>query len=209
MFKAIFFDFGGTLMDIETDKIAHYEIMNAIQKKYNLKNSVKELYGRYQSFITDFYAQINNYWVMHRDKNMEFFIDVLKENRIKANEKDKKWYYKVYLSKHKKYVKYHLGIISDGDDEYVHFQLKANKIHNFFDSIISSELANAPKPHKRIFNLALKKADTYDKDILSGKKFGMTTIFYNRKNIKVNEKYVIKNWKEGKKVLKEVLNEND
>lgn len=235
MFKAVFFDFGGTLMDIETDKIAHYEIMNAIVKKYKLRNKAKELYKRYQDFISEFYKQVFDYWVFHRDKNIEFFINILKENGIIANEKDKKWYYKIYLAKHKKYVKLyrncrgvlkwlknkklHLGIISDGDDDYVHFQLKANKIHHFFDSIITSALANAPKPHERIFNLALKKAnckgnetifigDTYDKDIVGGKKFGMTTIFYNRKNIETNEKYVIKDWKEGKRVLEELLKNN-
>lgn len=249
MFKAVFFDFGGTLMDIETDKTAHYEIMNAMQKKYKLKNSAKELYERYQNFISEFYKQVFDYWVIHREKNTEFFVNVLKENGIIVNEKDKKWYYKVYLAKHKKHVKVyknaksvlkwlknkeikiaenkidlkpqktkklHLGIISDGDDDYVHFQLKALKIHKFFNSIITSELANAPKPHERIFNLALKKAnckgeesifigDTYDKDIVGGKAFGMITIFYNRKNIDVDEKYVVKDWKEGRRVLEEIL----
>jgi FMN phosphatase YigB (HAD superfamily) len=34
MIKAVFFDFGGTLMSVESDEKAHYYLMESVKNKY-------------------------------------------------------------------------------------------------------------------------------------------------------------------------------
>lgn len=47
--KAVFFDFGGTLMDTESDKIAHFHMMKAIKEHYQLPVTEEQLVNLYES----------------------------------------------------------------------------------------------------------------------------------------------------------------
>ena len=47
--KAVFFDFGGTLMDNESDKIAHFHMMKTIKKNYQLPVTEEQLLNLYES----------------------------------------------------------------------------------------------------------------------------------------------------------------
>ncbi|MDK2854764.1 MAG: putative hydrolase of the superfamily [Thermococcaceae archaeon] len=54
---------------------------------------------------------------------------------------------------------YHVGLITDSDSEYLKAHLEALGILELFDSITTSEEAGFYKPHPRIFELALEKAN--------------------------------------------------
>ena len=43
MLKAVFFDFGGTLMSLESDEKAHYHLMESVKNKYNLNETIDAL----------------------------------------------------------------------------------------------------------------------------------------------------------------------
>jgi len=180
--KAIFFDFGGTLMDSESDITAHVHMMKDIAKKYNLSSSPEEMAEKYHSFIFT-----KNMTLQELDSRAKSFSPLkaatnnavrkmLLEYHVKPSEKDMHWFSQIYFSNHKKYVKLfpetldvikkirntdsiHIGIISDIDIDYQKFQFDAFGISHLFDSITTSEEVQSYKPEKMIFHSAFKKAD--------------------------------------------------
>ena len=180
--KAIFFDFGGTLMDSESDIIAHINMMKDIAQKYKISASPEEMADKYNSFI--FTKKMT---LLDSDSNKKSFSPLRESTRravrkifsfyhIEPPEEDMNWFSKVYLKNHRKYLKLfpetldviqkirnidsiHIGIISDIDTDYQKFQFDAFGITHLFDSITTSEEVQSYKPGKYIFNVALKKAD--------------------------------------------------
>jgi len=180
--KAIFFDFGGTLMDSESDIIAHINIMKDIAQKYNLSASPEEMADKYNSFI--FTKKMT---LLDSDSNKKYFSPLRESTRravrkifsfyhIEPSDEDMNWFSKVYLKNHKKYLKLfpetmdviqkirnidsiHIGIISDIDADFQKFQFDAFGISNLFDSVTTSEEVQSYKPGKDIFNVAFKKAN--------------------------------------------------
>ncbi|MDI6707858.1 MAG: HAD-IA family hydrolase [Candidatus Thermoplasmatota archaeon] len=203
MVKAVFFDFGGTLMSTESDRKAHWKLMKAVKRRYNLRAPIKELVEKYE-YCTHTYPNPLKYEQSHGLKNINnAFSQILKEeNKIP----DYDWFWKEYLKAHLKNVrlnkrarvilrnikakKLHLGLISDVDNAYLHEQLKALKILKFFDSITTSEEVGVRKPSKKIFKIALKKAkceprnalyigDSIERDILGARAVGMIPILFS------------------------------
>jgi len=180
--KAIFFDFGGTLMDAESDIIAHINIMKDISQKYNLSASPEEMADKYNSFIftkkmtlLDSDSSKKSFSPL-RESTLRAVRKILFYYHIEPSDEDMNWFSKVYLKNHKKYLKLfpetldviqkirnidsiHIGIISDIDTDFQKFQFDAFGINPLFDSITTSEEVQSYKPGKYIFNVALKKAD--------------------------------------------------
>ncbi len=201
MIKAVFFDFGGTLMDVESDKKAHYHLMESVKNRYNLNENVENLLKKYTYYTHSYPSPIEYGKGFGKGNVMNAFMKILKNK-----EPDYEWFWDEYLKTHEKYVRlypgavetlswvkknsFHLGMISDIDDSYLYEQLKALNINNIFDSITTSEEAGFRKPDKRIFNTALRKAkcsgseavyvgDKTERDILGGKNVGMKTILFS------------------------------
>lgn len=179
-YKAVFFDFGGTLMDAESDNIAHLYMMKEVIKKYGLSTSDKEMLVKYNSFLftkdmtlLDIDPKENTFAPL-RDSTKRAFTAVLSEYNIHPSIEDFRWFKEIYFENHKKYVKLfpetleilqkikntslHLGIISDIDDNYQDFQFKIFGITKMFDSITTSEEVQSYKPESKIFQIALNKA---------------------------------------------------
>jgi putative hydrolase of the HAD superfamily len=98
--------------------------------------------------------------------------------------------------------KYSLHIITNGFDEVQHLKLINSRIKNHFNSITTSEEIGVKKPNPRIFQAALKKAnseasrsimigDSFEADILGAESVGMNTLFYNYRKDSVPEKYTV------------------
>ena len=180
-YKAVFFDFGGTLMDAESDNIAHLYMMEDIIQRYNLSIRPEDLVTKYNSFLftkemtlLDCDPEDKSFTPL-RESSKKAFRGILSEYNINPSEEDYSWFKKIYFENHKKYVKLfpetleiikklrnhksiHIGVISDIDNDYQDFQFKAFGIKEMFDSITTSEEVKTYKPEPKIFQVALNKA---------------------------------------------------
>lgn len=180
-YKAIFFDFGGTLMCTESDHVAHLHMMKDIIQRYNLLASPKDMVIKYNSYLfTKEMTLIDNdleekCFTSLRDSSKKAFIGVLSEYNILPSNEDHHWFKGIYFENHKKYVKLfpetigiikhlrnhgsiHIGIISDIDNDFQDFQFNVLGIKEMFDSITTSEEVRSYKPEPKIFQIALNKA---------------------------------------------------
>ncbi len=91
--------------------------------------------------------------------------------------------------------KYHLHIITNGFEEVQHIKLRESGITPFFGEIITSEMAGAKKPDKKIFDLALSYAnatpheslyigDDLIVDVEGGLNAGWNVAYYNPHKVK-------------------------
>ena len=85
---------------------------------------------------------------------------------------------------------YKLHIISNGFDDVQHSKLRASKIHEYFDIIVTSDSSGHRKPQKGIFEFAMKRADAtldnsimigdnIDTDIMGAQNASMDHVFFN------------------------------
>ena len=86
--------------------------------------------------------------------------------------------------------KYQLHIISNGFDDVQHCKMKAAKIYNYFNVIVTSDSSGHRKPQKGIFEFAMNKAgacrneaimigDNIETDIIGAQNAAIDHIFYN------------------------------
>lgn len=180
-YKAIFFDFGGTLMCSESDNVAHLHMMKDIIQKYNLSASPENMAAKYNSYLftkemtlLDSDPEEKSFTPL-RESTKKAFIGVLSGYNLHPSNEDYHWFKEMYLKNHKIYVKLfpesigiikqlrnqgsiHIGIISDIDNDYLDFQFNIFGIKEMFDSITTSEEVQSYKPEPKIFQIALKKA---------------------------------------------------
>jgi len=205
MIKVVFFDFGGTLMDIESDKSAHYYLMESVKNKYGLNENAEDLSKKYRHYTHSYPAPIEYRKAFGKENIMNAFMKILKNKKP-----DYEWFWDEYLKAHRGYVRlypgsvealswvkrnnFHLGMISDIDDSYLYEQLEALNIKHIFDSVTTSEEVGFRKPDKKIFDTALKKAectgnesiyigDKIDRDVAGGKNVGMKTILFSNSHL--------------------------
>lgn len=90
-------------------------------------------------------------------------------------------------------LKYNLHIITNGFKEVQHRKLSQSKIDHYFKTVTNSEMVGVKKPNPKIFNHAIKMANTtvgqsvmigdnYEADIMGAHHVGMDTIFFNVNN---------------------------
>jgi len=179
-YKAIFFDFGGTLMCAESDNVAHLHMMKEVIQKYNLSASPEDMVIKYNSYLftkemtlRDADPEENSFTPL-RESTKKAFRGVLGEYNIQPSKEDFQWFSKLFFENHKKYIKLfpetllilrelkktnlHVGIISDIDNDFQDFQFKVFGISEIFDSITTSEEVQSYKPEPKIFQVALNKA---------------------------------------------------
>ena len=180
-YKAIFFDFGGTLMCSESDNVAHLHMMKDIIQRYNLSASPEDMTAKYNSYLFTKEMTLldsdprEKCFTPLRNSSKKAFIGVLSEYNIHPSNEDYHWFKEMYFENHKIYVKLfpetmgvikflknqrsiHIGIISDIDNDYQDFQFNVFGIKEMFDSITTSEEVQSYKPEPKIFQIALKKA---------------------------------------------------
>ena len=185
-YKAIFFDFGGTLMCAESDNVAHLHMMKEVIQRYNLSTSSEDMFTKYNSYLftkemtlLDTHPEEKSFTPL-RESTKKAFNGVLTEYDIQPSKEDFQWFSKSFFENHKKYIKLfpetllilrelkntdlHMGIISDIDDDFQKFQFKVFGISEMFDSITTSEEAQIYKPKEKIFQVALNKANCQGKE---------------------------------------------
>ena len=185
-YKAIFFDFGGTLMCAESDNVAHLHMMKEVIQRYNLSTSPEDMVTKYNSYLftkemtlLDTHPEEKSFTPL-RESTKKAFNGVLTEYDIQPSKEDFQWFSKSFFENHKKYIKLfpetlliirelkktnlHVGIISDIDNDFQDFQFKVFGISEIFDSITTSEEVQIYKPKEKIFQVALNKACCHGKE---------------------------------------------
>ena len=185
-FKAIFFDFGGTLMCAESDNVAHLHMMKEVIQRYNLPASPEDMVTKYNSYLftkemtlLDTDPEEKSFTSLH-ESTKKAFKGVLEKYNIQPSKEDFQWFNKSFFENHKKYIKLfpetllilrelkntdlHMGIISDIDNDFQEFQFKVFGISKIFDSITTSEEVQIYKPKEKIFQVALNKAGCQGKE---------------------------------------------
>lgn len=229
MKKHIFFDLDRTLWDFE---INSYETLLEICNKYNLKElGIKS----YIEFIKK-YKKINErLWKMYRvdeisqkDLRRERFqktLELYNIRNIDLSEKIGKDYIEICPRKTKLFPetieilnylrsKYHLHIITNGFHKTQHVKLEFSNLTPYFNQVITSEQVGVKKPHHKIFEFALYKAnaiseesvyigDDLEVDILGCQNCGIDGVYFNPKKIEhqENPKYEISCLSELKKLF--------
>jgi HAD superfamily hydrolase (TIGR01509 family) len=197
--KAVFFDFGGTLMDAGSDRRAHVEIAEKVKTRYGLEQSLDQIAREFDHSLFSYSPERAKRWVKSERIITEYF------GHLVGEQLDTRWLWATYFDAHRRHCKLfpdakptieqvrglglHTGIISDIDDEYFFFQTKQFSMDGMFDSITTSDEVGVGKPNPKIFEIALAKAgcdsretvyigDSLEKDIMGAKGVGMYTIWY-------------------------------
>lgn len=228
-YKAILFDFDRTLWDVDVNQ---KEALRAIHVKYGIGRNYPdfdEFYG--------IYLEINDrMWLEYRDDKISKdhlrnhrFVELVERTGVGSEE--------MALSISDEYIRtapyfsrlipgsqeaveylagrYEMHIITNGFNEVQHLKLKNSGLSGYFGHVITSEDAGVNKPHKGIFDYALKKAsrraeevlvigDDPENDIIGGLQAGMDTVFFNpnKRDIpNLNSTYEINSLPELLKIL--------
>ena len=212
-YEHIFFDLDRTLWDFE--KNSSEALSELLKKYYDLTGGIDE-----KKFIA-YYQHINELlWDDYRKgfvtkeglrfqrfykTFLEFGIDNAELSEKMNNEYVNVSVLKTHLYSHTHEAltylssKYNLHIITNGFEETQYHKINNCKLSNYFKNVITSEQAGEKKPHRKIFEYALKTAgakrqrslmigDHIEVDIIGARRVGIDQIFVNHHNIPHNEK---------------------
>jgi len=204
--KAIFFDFGGTLMNGKTDQRAHQELVKAARERWNIKRDPEELWKEFENHLRGLEITTSTRWISGKQRFTRALEALIKR---KLNPMERYWFLGEYRRFHKLHVRLfpetptvlkftktkfaHVGLISNIDDDYLYFELERTGILEFFDSITTSSGVGFGKPNTKIFHIALEKAGTKPEDscyvgnsvkydVKPAKEIGMKTVLISKED---------------------------
>ena len=172
--------------------------------------------SNFSEFLNTYYVINEDLWLKYRNGEItkeilrhKRFIDTLKNLNIEndkiavqmGEDYIKKSPYKTGLfpntTETLAYLKdkgYRMFLLTNGFLEVQRIKIKESKLDVFFEKMITSEEAGFQKPHRKIFEYALKSVnakkdesimigDDIENDILGAKQFGIDTVFFNEKKL--------------------------
>ena len=178
--EAVFFDFVGTLITKEGENETHQNIVREVLKRAGREDlDYVEVWEAYEEESSRLFKELaGKPYVKIRDVDTEALKRVAE--RYGFSVPDDFW--RISLEMHARYGKlfpdavetiralkelgFHVGIITDSDNDYIEAHLKALGIYELFDSITTSEDTGFYKPHPRPFLLALERADVKPEEAL-------------------------------------------
>ncbi|AIF69330.1 2-haloalkanoic acid dehalogenase [Palaeococcus pacificus DY20341] len=172
MIKAVFFDFVGTLISKEGENVTHQNIIREVLKKAGVEDlDYMKIWEEYEEKSSKKFKELAGKPYKPIKLIDEEAINEVAQNYGFEVPKD---FWEIHLRMHQKYGQlyeevlevlkalrekgYHVGMITDSDNDYLRAHLEALGILELFDSITTSEEAGFYKPHPKIFEVALKKA---------------------------------------------------
>ncbi|WP_042701706.1 TIGR02253 family HAD-type hydrolase [Thermococcus sp. PK] len=173
MIKAVFFDFVGTLLSKEYEDTTHQNIIREVLRDAKAENvDPMKVWEEYEAITSERFRQFAG----KPYKPIKLLEEeVMQELAEKYGFELSPRFWEIHLKMHQQYGRlydeaietlktlrangYHVGLITDSDNDYLKAQLEALGILELFDSITTSEEAGFYKPHPRIFELALEKAN--------------------------------------------------
>jgi putative hydrolase of the HAD superfamily len=224
----IFFDLDHTIWDFETNS---KETLSEIWNEFSLNKII----GNKERFLATYQTVNAIYWKKYRDgiidkKTVRFgrFADTLRRFKVENAETLGQEIGDRYVERgpHKTALfpfahetltylsrKYPLHIITNGFSEVQGIKLEGSDLDKYFDVVLCSEEVGVNKPHRKVFETALRKAnisaaksvmigDNYEADIMGAKKVGMQTILFDpHKANSTSQSLVIHSLLELKKIF--------
>ena len=205
VYKHLFFDLDHTLWDFDKNSEVSLRILydeydlksrgiddfDALFKAYNFHND--KLWERYRNgYIKRDELRWKRMWLMLLDHKIAdtalahelsiAYLEILPTQTV--------------LVPHAKELleyckdRYEMNLITNGFDTTQRLKLQYSGIARYFNHLVTSEKSNSMKPHKDIFDYAIKAAgadvessimigDAIDVDILGAINVGMDTVYYN------------------------------
>ncbi len=207
--RAIFFDFGGTIVTEESDRLAHYHISEFIKEKYRIPLNHEEIDRLLTEDLLKEMEFADKKWPPVAEILKRSFEKLLLSYEITPSPEEKDKFVRIYYDFHVEYMEPfsdaiptlenlkrnfdgHIGIISDIVDYLIHGILKKYDLYRFFDSITTSEAVGVGKPNPKIFHQAFKKAgvgagesiyigNSPKHDVIGAKNVGMKVILVGPK----------------------------
>ena len=206
-YQAVFFDYGGTLFDYASDKLAHLETARLTLERFGIEADPAVFEEEFTTRLwREYTTGMGTTTVKGQEVSNHCFCQTLVTYGIKdVTADDLEWYEETVIKNHCRFVRlypdaaqtlescrrmgYYVGLISDFDQVFLMRLMKAHDVVKYFDSITCSEAAGALKPNRRIFDVAFDAAagtspersfyvgDNPRRDMMGAKKYGMTTIF--------------------------------
>ncbi len=202
-YSHLFFDFDNTLWDFNANS---YDALYDALKKMGLLDKI----GGYEKYFSVYHEVNDRLWALYRDNKISK--DILRglrfEESLELNHTPMPGMgdtindaYLTEMPKQLKLVpgarvvldqlhhKYKMAIITNGFREVQVDKLIQSGLEKYFDKVIISEEVGAQKPHKKIFEHAVKSmnapkrkslmiGDSWDADILGARQFGMDQVYY-------------------------------
>ncbi len=196
----VFFDLDHTLWDFEKNsELAFREIF----EKQNIAIEVEEFLKVYSPINFKYWERYRNNTVSKenlRYGRLKDSFDSLKFETEDATINEIAHEYIEHLPKNNHLLegtldllnlfkgKYRLHIITNGFEEVQHKKMKSSGIHDYFETITTSEEAGVKKPHPQIFQTAIDKSgadvsrsvmigDNLEADIVGAHNFGLHVIY--------------------------------
>lgn len=213
-YKHLFFDLDHTLWDFDkntTEAMEEiYMIFNFSKWSFFTFDDLMKIFNEVNNFLWD---KFNHGLIDGLELRKNRFIMILQKLGVNENEIPKgisEKYLEVAPAKHYvipftyeilDYLKpnYKLHILTNGFEDVQHKKLEASKIHHYFNTIVTSDNSGHRKPHKGIFEFAMKEAgatrdntimigDNLETDIMGAQNASIDQIYYNPNRILHNSK---------------------
>jgi putative hydrolase of the HAD superfamily len=229
-YRHLFFDLDHTLWDFETnakETLSELYLQNALVEKgiadfdqffqrYSHHN--ERLWDRYtKGFIKQEELRWKRMWLAMLDFKLadeplarSMSVQFLDHLPMRKN----LFPYTIEILTYLKNKQYRLHLVTNGFESIQHHKLRNADLTGFFEEVITSEGCNSLKPHKEIFDYAIRKTgavveesimigDNLDADIQGGINAGMDTVFVNHLNIKphIQPTYTIYHLQELENIL--------
>ncbi|HAM97968.1 MAG TPA: noncanonical pyrimidine nucleotidase, YjjG family [Marinilabiliales bacterium] len=211
-YRNLFFDLDRTLWDFKTN--------SEVTLNELIARHIPELSQRFQEFLDLFYRINDNLWNQYENGILKKevlrtkrFEDTFAQMGIHANGLSQKMSddyitespLKTALFPHThetlSYLNekgYRLFLITNGFTEVQVVKIKHSSLEPYFEKMITSEEAGYQKPHRKIFEYALKNThsrkkesimigDDLENDIFGARRFGIDTVFFNPEKIKYQQ----------------------
>jgi putative hydrolase of the HAD superfamily len=230
MFEHVFFDLDHTIWDFETNA------MESLKDLYRLLHLEKKGIGPEETFITRYLYHNELVWEQYHKgkisatelkwKRMHLtLVDFKIGDELLAKEMSETFLnilpekkgvfpYTFEILTYLKNKNYRLHLITNGFEKTQERKLKSSGLDRYFTAVITSEATGFIKPHKEIFDHALKITgantrnsimigDNIDADIIGAHNAGWVTVFTNhiRTKIPPEATYSIEHLKELESIL--------
>lgn len=202
--RAVLFDFGGTLFNYEAVAPGERECVIDIARWAGAALEPREILRAYRGALKRvFYEYLPRPYYLHRDLFQDVLQAMARDLGLTLNEEHFARYRRAQWRHRERNFAlregvfetlaalrdrgYHLGIVSNIDEDHLEHIVRLSKLEPYFDSILSSECAQSCKPDLRIFSEAVRRAgcapgeaffvgDSLQQDIPGANAMGMHSV---------------------------------
>jgi putative hydrolase of the HAD superfamily len=204
-YKHIFFDLDHTLWDFESNAVS---TLRELYTEHGLEKigipSFEQFYSSYSVINNKLWDRFRKGFINRNDLRTKRFTMTFLEFKVCDDKlcdnmgkrflevlptKTALFPHAVEVLEYLQAKKYPIHLITNGFEETQRLKMKHSGIHDYFTHIVTSESAGSLKPHRDIFDYAMKLSsttasesimigDTLDVDILGAQEAGMDQVYF-------------------------------